>query len=52
VYRRTSGNSWTKVGGPADAIYGGPSGNLYALNPDSRDIWRYDGSNWSTIGQP
>ena len=54
VYRYNgSGMSWTQVGGPASAIYGGGYG-LVATNPSNGNLWRYLGSpnNWEQIGGP
>jgi len=47
-----SGTSWTNVGSAADWIYGGASGSLYATNPTTKNINRFDGSTWVDIGQP
>jgi hypothetical protein len=48
-----SPESWTQVGGPATAIYGG-GGVLCATNPDTGDLYRYDGAPmaWTKIGGP
>jgi len=54
VFRYTrSSNQWTKIGGPADAIYA--AGNvLYATSPGIGDLYRYNGSpsSWTKIGGP
>lgn len=44
---------WTKVGGPAGAIFGGWAG-LYATNPQSGDLWHYLGTPnmWERVGGP
>jgi hypothetical protein len=46
------GEDWTKIGGPASAIFYG--GLLLATNPETGDIWRWDGTPmaWTRIGGP
>lgn len=50
---RWDGGAWTKVGGPAGALYGGGAG-LFATNPGTGDIYRYLGApdQWTRIGGP
>jgi hypothetical protein len=52
VWRVSSTGTYTPIGGAADWIYGGHSVSLLATNPTTRDIWRYNGSNWLNLGQP
>ncbi|MEU1823067.1 hypothetical protein ABZ502_11610 [Streptomyces abikoensis] len=53
VHQRTSGDSWTRIGGPAGTLIGG-DGGLFATNPTTGDIFRYNGTpdNWTKIGGP
>ncbi|MFE4588715.1 M64 family metallopeptidase [Streptomyces laurentii] len=48
-----SGDSWTRIGGPAGQLFTGAWG-LVATNPDTGDLYRYLGSpdNWQYIGGP
>ena len=52
-YTGTPMAPWTQVGGPAATIYAGGSA-LFATNPQSGDIYRYDGklSPWERVGNP
>jgi M6 family metalloprotease-like protein len=45
--------SWKRIGGAAAEIYGGRDA-LYATNPETKDIYRYDyiGDKWSKVGGP
>ena len=45
--------AWIQIGGPAAAIYAGGN-ELFATNPDSGDIYRYNGSpfDWTKVGGP
>jgi hypothetical protein len=52
VWRISSSGTYTPVGGAANWIYGGHSASLLATNPTTRDIWRYNGTNWLNLGQP
>ncbi|MFD7972865.1 DNA/RNA non-specific endonuclease [Streptomyces clavifer] len=47
------GDAWTKIGGPAKTIYAGRAG-LFATNPDTGDLHKYDGKphKWTRIGGP
>ncbi|MFJ8770518.1 tectonin domain-containing protein [Streptomyces clavifer] len=47
------GDTWTKIGGPAKNIYAGRAG-LFATNPDTGDLYKYDGKphKWTRIGGP
>jgi hypothetical protein len=47
------GESWLKIGGPADRIYAGAD-KLYATSPDSGDLWAYDAydGTWSPVSAP
>ncbi|MFI5476689.1 hypothetical protein ACIA6D_41795, partial [Streptomyces cacaoi] len=47
------GTSWTRIGGPAKNIYAGGAG-LFATNPDTGHIYKYDGQpdNWTEVGGP
>jgi hypothetical protein len=47
------GTVWTRIGGPASAIYAGGAG-LFATDPNTGDIWRYTGQpmNWERVGGP
>jgi Tectonin domain len=47
------GSSWTKIGGPAAAIYARNS-NLFATNPTTGDVYGYLGTpdQWSRVGSP
>ncbi|WP_330321403.1 DNA/RNA non-specific endonuclease (plasmid) [Streptomyces clavifer] len=47
------GDTWTKIGGPAKTIYAGRAG-LFATNPDTGDLYKYDGKphKWTRIGGP
>ncbi|MFG3404321.1 hypothetical protein [Streptomyces sp. NPDC048142] len=53
VYQRTSGTSWTRIGGPAGTLIGG-DGALFATNPSTGDLFRYNGTpdRWSKVGGP
>lgn len=44
---------WRVIGGPAAAIFAGKAG-LFATNPDTGDIWRYEGTpeTWTRVGGP
>jgi len=44
---------WEQIGGPAGAIYAGEAG-IFASNPDSGDLYAYDGTpmSWTRIGGP
>ncbi|MER7043071.1 DNA/RNA non-specific endonuclease [Streptomyces microflavus] len=48
-----SGDTWTKIGGPANNIYAGRAG-LFATQPGTGDLYRYDGKpgRWTRIGGP
>ena len=48
-----SGTSWTQIGGPALALYGGGYG-LVATDPSTGDPWLYGGTpnQWQHIGTP
>ncbi|MFJ1930388.1 MULTISPECIES: DNA/RNA non-specific endonuclease [unclassified Streptomyces] len=48
-----NGATWTAIGGPARNIYAGRAG-LFATNPDTGDLYKYDGKpdNWTRIGGP
>ncbi|MFJ4859124.1 tectonin domain-containing protein [Streptomyces sp. NPDC088730] len=45
--------TWTAIGGPARNIYAGRAG-LFATNPDTGDLYKYDGKpgTWTRIGGP
>ncbi|MFI8952631.1 hypothetical protein ACIGO6_39955, partial [Streptomyces sp. NPDC053750] len=47
------GDRWVKVGGPARQVYGGSAG-LFATNPRSGDLYRFDpgGRRWARVGGP
>lgn len=47
------GDTWTKIGGPAKNIYAGRAG-LFATNPDTGDLYKYDGKphKWTRVGGP
>src|SRR5690242_9532030 len=49
-----SANSWSQVGGPAIAIYGGLRGLVAAVPPDSNVFLHLGGGpdNWQKIGGP
>ncbi|MCD0453310.1 hypothetical protein LO762_29620 [Actinocorallia sp. API 0066] len=53
VYQRTSGSSWIRIGGAAGTLIGG-DGNLFATNPTTGDLYKYNGTpeNWSKVGGP
>ncbi|MHC0430988.1 family 43 glycosylhydrolase [Streptomyces sp. O3] len=53
VYQRTSGTSWVRIGGAAGALIGG-DGSLFATNPSSGDLYKYNGTpeDWSKVGGP
>ncbi|REE96727.1 hypothetical protein [Thermomonospora umbrina] len=53
VYQRTGGSSWIRVGGPAGALIGG-DGALFATNPSSGDLYKYNGTpdDWTKVGGP
>lgn len=59
AYDINSATGWIQIGGPAAHIYGGPyeagSGyGLYATNPQTGDIYQYNGipNSWTRIGGP
>jgi hypothetical protein len=43
-------NHWDTVGGAADWLYG--TTHLYATNPSSQHVYRYDGTGWTDMGRP
>ncbi|MFE7384857.1 phospholipase A2 [Streptomyces zhihengii] len=45
--------TWTKIGGPAKALYAGDAG-LFATNPDTGNLHHYSGTpeQWTEIGGP
>ncbi|MFD8145438.1 phospholipase A2 [Streptomyces sp. NPDC059708] len=45
------GDGWEKVGERAENLYTGPDKALYATDPDTRNIVKYDGR-WNVIGGP
>ncbi|MEV6734568.1 hypothetical protein [Streptomyces sp. NPDC051364] len=47
------GDTWTGIGGPAKNIYAGGAG-LFATNPDTGNIYKYDGrpDQWIEVGGP
>ncbi len=45
------GETWKKVGDRAKDLYAGPDSTLYATNPDTGNIYKYDGK-WSAVGGP
>ena len=49
-----SGTSWSNVGNSADWVYGSQSGDLFATDVNTKDIYQYSGSGtgWTFIGQP
>lgn len=48
-----NGSTWLKIGETAAGIYGGENG-LYATNPVSKDLLKYDAAanSWSKVGGP
>jgi hypothetical protein len=65
VWEWNGGTQWVQVGGPAARLYGGTSvvhisgtarsvSPIYATNPDSGDIYRYDPGQgqWGYVGGP
>ncbi|MEV7547430.1 phospholipase A2 [Streptomyces sp. NPDC089915] len=46
------GDVWNKVGDPAGNLYTGPDKALYATNPVTKDIVKYDGGRWKVVGGP
>ncbi|MGE7875088.1 hypothetical protein [Bacillus paramycoides] len=53
VMRWGSGQFWEQIGGPAEAIFT-DCNNLYATNPDTGDLWKWNGTpnSWTKIGGP
>lgn len=53
VFQWEGGTVWTKIGGPAANVYAG-LGGVVATNPQSGDVWLYEGPDqpWSRIGGP
>ncbi|MFI0928393.1 phospholipase A2 [Streptomyces sp. NPDC021012] len=49
----TGADDWQTIGGPAGHLYAGPAG-LFATNPDTGDLYRYDGEpgRWTQVGGP
>lgn len=45
------GETWNKVGGRAKNLYTGPDSTLYATNPDTGNLYKYNGQ-WSAVGGP
>ncbi|MFI0733325.1 phospholipase A2 [Streptomyces sp. NPDC021225] len=44
------GDAWTKVGGPAKDLYTGPAAALYATDPATGDLNKYEDGQWAGIG--
>ena len=45
--------TWTEIGSPAATLIAGGN-DLYATNPDTGDIWQWNGTpyEWTCIGTP
>ncbi|MFD7450577.1 hypothetical protein [Kitasatospora sp. NPDC059827] len=53
VLRWDGGTAWTTVGGRADRLFTG-QGLLFATDPDTHAVFRYDGvpGSWTNVGTP
>ncbi|GAB3667942.1 hypothetical protein GCM10027589_34140 [Actinocorallia lasiicapitis] len=53
VYKWQGGTSWIRVGGRSADLIGG-DGGLFATNPDTGNIYRYNGTpdSWTQVGGP
>jgi hypothetical protein len=52
VWQRVGMDGWTRIGGPAGAIFAGPQG-LFATNPVNGDLFKYNGgTDWFHVGGP
>jgi hypothetical protein len=53
VWQYQKDMNWLKIGGPAAELYGGPDA-LYATNPQTKDLYRYDyiHNKWAKAGGP